>query len=135
MTMTGGVDGVTVKLPLLVTMPPSVMTVTGPDVAPTGTLLTVICVSELAKKLKAPTGIPLKITARTLLRFVPKIFVRLPMGPLLGPMTVIVGTPGSVTVKSAAVVAMPAGVMTVIGPVVAVVGTVAVICMSELTVS
>ena len=58
------------------------------------------------------------------LRFVPLIVTLVPTGPLVGVKLVIVG-PAAVTVNALALVAVPAGVVTLIDPVVAFAGTVA----------
>src|SRR5204862_4002981 len=55
-----------------------------------------------------------------------------PTGPLSGVKIVIVG--GLITVKLAALLAVPPGVVTLIGPLVAPAGTVVVIAVAELTV-
>ena len=67
---------------------------------------------------------PLNATEVAPVKFVPLIVTLVPTGPLVGVTLVIVGGL-AVTVKVLALVAVPAGVVTVSGPVVAPVGTVA----------
>jgi hypothetical protein len=118
----------TVKLPVLIAVPPAVVTVIGPLVAPVGTLAST-SVSEATMNVDAL--VPLKVTLVALLKFVPKTAIVAPTGPAVGAKPLMVGT--GTTVKLVALVAMPPGVVTAIGPVVAPVGTVAVICVSEST--
>ena len=72
-------------------------------------------------KLQAFT--PLNLTAVAPVKFVPLIVTLVPTGPLAGVKLAIVG--GGMTVKLAALVAVPPGVVTLSGPVVAAAGTVA----------
>ena len=65
---------------------------------------------------------------------VPLIVTLVPAGPDVGVKLEIVGVDPELTVKSAALVAVPPGAETLIFPVVAPEGTVAVIWMLELTV-
>src|SRR5712691_6614438 len=128
-----GAEGaaVTVKLVALVAVPPGVVTLIAPLVAPLGTVA-VICVSELTLKEAAA---PLKATAVASVKWDPLIVTPVPTGPLAGLNELIVGAEGAaVTVKLVALVAVPPGVVTLIAPLVAPLGTVAVICVSELTV-
>ena len=111
-----------------VAVPTAFVTVTGPVVAPTGTVV-VICVPELTVNVAAR---PLNFTDVAPVKLVPVITTVVPARPLVGVNDVIVGGP---TVKSAVLVPVPVGVVTAIFPVVAPVGTVAVICVAELTVS
>ena len=69
--------------------------------------------------------VPLKVTAVAPVKFVPLIVTVFPTCPLVGVKPVIVGGLATVTVKLLALVAMPAGVVTLSGPDVAAVGTVA----------
>jgi hypothetical protein len=115
---------VTVKLFALVAVPPGVVTLSGPVVAPVGTVAR-IDVDEITVKVAALT--PLNVTAVAPVRSVPLIVTAVPTGPLVGLKLVIVGPLGwaAVTVKLFALVAVPPGVVTLSGPVVAPVGTVA----------
>src|SRR6266571_3373018 len=124
----GGV--VTVKLLALVAVPPGVVTLIDPLVAPVGTVAR-ICVLESTVKLA--TAVPLKATAVAPLKLFPLIVTVVPTGPLIGLKELIVGGE-AVTVKLLALVAVPAGVVTLIDPLVAPVGTVARICVLESTV-
>ena len=69
-------------------------------------------------------ALPLNVTALAPVKFVPLIVTLVPAGPLAGAKLVIVGAL-ALTVKLAALVAVPAGVVTLTGPVVAPAGTVA----------
>ena len=68
-------------------------------------------------------ALPLKRTALAPVKFVPVIVTPVPTGPLVGVKLAIVGA--GITVKLAALVAVPPGVVTLTGPVVAPAGTVA----------
>ena len=68
--------------------------------------------------------VPLKVTAVAPLKFVPLIVTLVPAGPLVGVNPVIVGALVAI-VKLLALVAVPAGVVTLSVPVVAPAGTVA----------
>lgn len=115
----------------LVAVPPGVVTLMRPVVAPAGTAV-VICVSDATVNaaevfenftLVAPAkAVPVTVTA-------------VPILPFAGLNDVIVGagTDVVVTVKLEELVALPPGVVTVIGPLAAPLGTVAVICVSEFT--
>jgi hypothetical protein len=121
--------GVTVKLPVLVAVPPGVVTLIRPDMAPDGTTA-VICVGELTVKLVALVF--LNFTSVAPVKFVPVMTTDVPTGPEVGTNDVIVGAAGApVTVKSWLLVAVPLGVVTLIRPVVALFGTVAVIWVPE----
>lgn len=121
----GDPAGVTVKLPELVAVPPGVVTLIRPLMAPDGTTA-VICVEELTVKLVALVF--LNCTTVAPVKFVPVMTTEVPTGPEVGANEVIVGAAaGPVTVKSWLLVAVPLGVVTVIRPVVALFGTVAVI--------
>jgi hypothetical protein len=113
-----GVGTVTVKLVALVAVPPAVVTLIGPVVAPAGTGAT-ICVAAWEV---TTADTPLNLTEVGLSRFAPVIVTEVPTGPEVGKNEVIVGS--AATVKFAALVAVPAAVVTLIGPVVAVTGTV-----------
>src|SRR5436190_17947284 len=118
----------TVKLAALLAVPSEVVTLIGPLVAPAGTVA-VIAVAEPTVKLAL---VPLNSTALVPVHFVPLIVTLVPTGPLPGVKLVIVG--GLITVKLAALLAVPPGVVTLIGPLVAPAGTVAVIAVAELAV-
>jgi hypothetical protein len=118
----------TVKLLALVAVPPEVVTLIGPVVAPLGTVAE-IDVAELIVKLAL---VPLNRTALAPLKLVPLIVTVVPAPPLVGEKLLIVG--GRMTVKLLALVAVPPEVVTLMGPVVAPLGTVAVIEVDELTV-
>jgi hypothetical protein len=108
---------VTVKLLALVVLPPDVVTLTGPVVAPAGTVAWIV-VAEFTVKLAA---LPLNPTAVAPVKFVPVMVTTVPAGPLAGVKLVIAGA----TVKLPALVAVPPGAVTLSGPVVAPAGTAA----------
>src|SRR5205807_40164 len=112
----------------LVAVPPGVVTLTGPVVAPAGTVAR-IAVSEVTVKVALT---PLNDTAVAPVKFVPLIVTLVPTGPLVGVKLAIVG--GVTTVNELALVAVPPGVVTLSGPVVAPAGTVAWIAVAEVTV-
>src|SRR5437773_3478413 len=87
MMIVGGVVSPTVKLPALLAVPPEVVTLIGPLVAPAGTV-TVIAVAELTVKLAL---VPLNSTAVAPVKFVPLIVTVVPTDPLAGVTLVIVG--------------------------------------------
>ena len=109
----------TVKLLVLVAVPAGVVTLTGPVVAPTGTVAW-IAVAEVTVKLALNV---LNLTAVAPVKFAPLIVTLVPTGPLVGAKLVIVG--GGTIVNAVLLVAVPAGVVTLSGPVVAPTGTVA----------
>jgi len=119
----------TVKLVLLVAVPPGVLTPIGPVVAPAATL-SLICVREFDDKIP---GVPLQLPAFAPVKLVPVRVTLVPSAPLLGAKLVIAGAAAE-TLKLALLVEVPPGVVTPIGPVVAPAGTVAVICVPEFTV-
>src|SRR5207237_2089138 len=90
--MVGGPSGLTVKLPLAA-VPAVVVTVTGPVVAPAGTVA-VICVGESTVNW---AGAPLKRTAETAAKIVPVMTMLSPCAPLGAERLVI---EGGVTVPS-----------------------------------
>ena len=119
---------VTVKSVALVAVPPGVVTVILPVVAPVGT----VAVTDVAVLVVNVAVTPLNLTAVTPVRFVPVMVTLVPTLPLVGENDVIVGTPA--TVKLVALFAVGAtGVVTCSGPVVAPVGTVAVIDVPDTT--
>ncbi len=119
----------TVNVAELVAVPPGVVTLILPVTAPVGTVA-VICVEELTVKL---ADTPPNFAEVAPVKFVPMIVTTVPALPLAGENEVMVGAP-VVTVKFFELVALPAGVVTVIFPVVAPDGTVAVILPEVLTV-
>jgi hypothetical protein len=116
-----------VKLAALVAVPPDGSdTLMGPVVAPDGTVAVILLV--LLKVDVAET--PLKLTEVAPVKLAPEIATLVPTGPLVGVKLVIRSATRKV---NGAVVAVPAGFVTLIGPVVALAGTVAVICVFEST--
>jgi hypothetical protein len=111
----------TVKFDELVPVPFGVVTLILPVTAPAGTVA-VILVAELTEKVVAAT--PPNFTEVAPVKAVPLMVTTVPAGPLVGVNEVIEGA--VVTVKFAALVAVPPGVVTVIFPVTAPVGTLAV---------
>src|SRR5712691_12784924 len=108
-----GAEGaaVTVKLVALVAVPPGVVTLIAPLVAPLGTVAA-ICVSELPVKEAAA---PLKATAVAPVKWEPLIVTPAPTGPLVGVNELIVGAEAAtVAVKPLELVAVPPGVVTLI---------------------
>ena len=75
----------------------------------------------MAESTEKAAAIPLNFTAVVPAKFKPFIVTMVPTGPLAGVKLVIVGA----TVKVPALVAVPAGVVTLSGPVVAPMGTAA----------
>jgi len=118
----------TVKLLAVVAVPPGVVTLSGPVVAPAGTVAW-IAVSEATVKLALA---PLNATDVAPVKFAPLIVTLLPTCPPAGVKLAIIG--GGTTVNEALLVAVPAGVVTLSCPVVADAGTVAWIAVSETTV-
>src|SRR5438477_7125437 len=123
----GGVVSPTVKLAALLAVPPGVVTLIGPLVAPAGTV-GVIAVAEVTVKLAL---VPLNSTAEAPVKLVPLMVTLVPTGPLPGVKLVMVG--GLVMEKIGGALGMPTGEVTLIGPLVATAGTVAVIAVAELT--
>src|SRR5438034_1248624 len=107
-----GALAVTVKLLELVAVPPGVVTLMGPVVAPLGTVAE-IEVEEVTEKLAL---VPLKVTAVAPVKFVPLIVTVNPTCPLVGVKLVIVGGLAT-TVNELGLVAVPWGVVTLSGPV------------------
>src|SRR5882762_8903856 len=124
---TGDTEGPTVKLLALLAVPPGVVTLIGPVVAPDGTVA-VIAVAEFTVKLAL---VPLNSTDVAPVKFVPLIVTLVPAGPLPGVKLVMVG--GLSTVKLLALLAAPPGAVTLIVPLEAPAGTVAWIAVAELT--
>jgi hypothetical protein len=124
-----GAGTVTVKFVALVAVPPGVVTVIFPVVAPVGTLVS-IRVPWVFTVYDALT--PLNRTAVAPANPLPLIRTEVPTGPLLGENEEIVGAVAVVvTVKFVALVAVPPGVVTVIFPVTAPLGTVVVIFVPD----
>jgi hypothetical protein len=110
-----------------VAVPVGETTLIGPVVEPVGTVA-VICVDELTTKLPA---VPLNRTAVTPVKLSPLMTTDVPILPFVGEKLLITG---EVPVNFAALVAVPAGVFTLIDPVVLPAGTTAEISTLELTV-
>src|SRR6185436_15488017 len=123
-----GAGGMTVKSPALVAVPPGVVTLILPVVAPAGTVV-LICVLDTTLKVAA---VPLKLTLVVPVKSDPVMVTAAPTRPLVGENEEIVGA-GGMTVKSPALVAVPPGVVTLILPVVAPAGTVVLICVLDTT--
>jgi hypothetical protein len=121
-------DTETVKLPALLAVPAGVVTLIGPLVAPAGTVAAIV-VAEPTVKVAL---VLLNSTAVAPVKLVPLMVTLVPTGPLVGAKLVTVG--GLMTVKLPALLAVPAGLMTLIGPLVAPAGTVAVMVVAEPTV-
>jgi hypothetical protein len=128
----------TVKFAGLVAVPPGVVTVILPVVAPVGTVA-VICVAEFTWNVVAATllnftELVVKLVPPAVpLKFVPVIVTDVPTGPNSGVNEVIVGAGTGVTVKTPELRAVFPATVTRIGPVVAPVGTVAVIWVALFT--
>jgi hypothetical protein len=103
--------------------------VIGPVVAPDGTVA--VIAPPLTRKLAAA---PLNATAVVFERFEPLIVTDVPATPLAGEKLAMDGGGPIVTVKLVALVAVPAGVVTLMGPLDAPEGTLAAICVAEMTV-
>jgi len=95
---------VTVNVLLLVAVPPGVVTVMGPVVAPLGTVASII-VAELTVKLAL---VPLMVTAVAPLNPVPLIVTLVPAVPLVGVKLLIAGALATVIVTGVDVEALPA---------------------------
>jgi hypothetical protein len=119
--------GSTVKDSVLVPVPDAVVTLIGPLTAVVGT---VALIEVEFITVKAAATLP-NLTDETATKVLPVIVTVVPAGPLRG---VKLSTLGK-TLKLAALVKVPAGVMTRINPVVAVDGTVAIIKLSETAVN
>src|SRR5438552_3135446 len=102
----GGVVSPTVKLAALLAVPPGVVTLIGPLVAPAGTVV-VIAVAELT--VQAPL-MPLNGLLKAAVKLVGQMFTRSPTAAAWSVKLVIVGV--SLTVKLAALLAVPPGVVT-----------------------
>src|SRR6267143_1312146 len=100
----------TVKLPVLLAVPPAVVTLIDPLEAPAGTVA-VIVVAEFTVKLAL---VPLNRTAVAPVKFVPLMLTLVPTGPLPGVKLEIVG--GLMTVKVPVLLVVPAAVVTLSDP-------------------
>ena len=120
---------ITEKIPMLVAVPAGVVTLIGPVTAPDGTD-TLICVAELTVKFGAVT--PPNRTAVAPNRFAPAMVTVAPTAPVVGVKPAIAGS--VVTMKLAALMAVPAGVVTLMRPLTAPAGTVTEIWLAESTV-
>jgi hypothetical protein len=125
----GGGEAVTVKLSVLVAVPPDVTTEICPELAPPGTVA-VICSSETT--VSPVKLVPFSVASRAHVKPDPSIVTVVPRGPEVGENPLIVG--GGITVKLSVLVPVPPGASTEICPELAPPGTVAVICSSETTV-
>ena len=104
--------------PVDVAVPPAAVILTGPVVVPVaGTAVRVLG----ACTVKLLADVPLNVTAVTLTNSVPVIVIEVPTRPFVGVKPEMVGAAN--TMKLVALVAVPAGVVTVMGPVVAPAGT------------
>ena len=112
-----------------VVVPNGVVTLSLPVIDPAGTVA-VIDVSDFTRKDAA--FIPLNLTAVAPLKFAPVIVTTIPARPVMGVKAARAGPPPAVTVKLFPLVAVPAGLVTLILPVVAPEGTLVVIELSEL---
>ncbi len=122
---------VTVKFVAETAVPPGVVTEIFPEVAPAGTLVTML-VPLLTAKVE---DTPLNFTEVAPVKFVPVRLTVIPTAPLAGAKPEIVGAGGgAVTVKLVAEEAVPPGVVMAMGPVAAPAGTVVVTCVALLTV-
>lgn len=118
----------TVKEVELVPVPPAVVTLMGPVVAPAGTVV-VIWVSEAT--VNGLAEVPLNLTAVAPVNPEPLIVTAVPDAPLVGEKEVTTGATS--TEKTVELEPVPAGVVTLIKPVSAPTGTTAVTCESETT--
>jgi len=118
--------GMTLKLAALVAVPPGVVTATGPLVAPVGT---VVVIRLEPTTVNSAASTPLKATVVAPVKPLPVSVTLVPADPEAGEKNVTLGV--GMTLKLAALVAVPPGVVTATGPLVAPAGTVAVICVAE----
>ena len=94
-----------VKLAVLVPVPPLVVTVSGPVVAPGGTAVTM---DVLESTVKVVAGIPLNFTAVAPIKLLPAMVTVAPTPPVVGVKLVTLGTAGvAPTVKLALLVTAP----------------------------
>src|SRR5436309_5452913 len=111
----------TVKVLALVAVPPDVVTLSGPVVAPAGTVAWIAVVDVTVKVVAL---VPLNRTAVTPVKFVPLMVTFAPTGPLGGEKLVMVGALADRS-EERRVGDDPPDVVTPSGPVVAPAGTVA----------
>jgi hypothetical protein len=123
-----GVGGITTKSVALSEVPPGVVTLIFPSVAPAGTLAR-ICVFESTKIVEA--DVSLNFTSVAPAKLVPVIVICVPTTPLVG---VNEAMDGPESVKSSALRTVPPATVTLILPVVVPAGTLARICVAESTV-
>ena len=90
-----------------VAVPPGVVTVTGPEVAPDGTVVFI----EVEDKTVNVVVVPLNFTAVAPVKFVPVIVMLSPVKPVVSESDVIVATPG-VTENGTEFVRSPLGART-----------------------
>jgi hypothetical protein len=125
--MVGALLPVTVKLEELVAVPPGVVSVIRPVVAPVGTVAVTL---PSFTKTKA-AEVPLNRTPLTAVKWFPLIVTDAPIAPLDGEKLLMVGALLELTVKFAVLVVVPDAVVSWIFPVVASDGTVVVTCASD----
>ena len=123
--MVGGLS--TVNALALVAVPPGVVTLSGPLVAPAGTEVWITVSDDTVKV--APT--PLNVTAVAPLKLVPLMVTLAPIAPVAGEKPEIAGP--ATTVNAPELVAVPPGVVTLMVPDVAPAGTVAWMEVAEVT--
>jgi len=121
--------GTTVKLNELVAVPPGVVTLIVPLVAPVGTVAAIVV--ELVTE-KLVEAVPLNFTAVAPVKFVPVRVTEAPIPPLVGLKLVMVGA--ATKVKLEELVPVPPEVVTVMVPVVVPLATIAVIEVELFTV-
>ncbi len=100
----------TVKSPVLVTVPLGVWI--RQRAVPGGAVANTVARSSVAETTVNAQSWKPSITEPTFTKFVPVIVTTVPGGPMFGVKLVIVGGPGKVTVKNAALSAVPLGVVT-----------------------
>jgi hypothetical protein len=125
---------VTVKSVALVAVPPGVVTVIFPVVAPEGTVAVILVEEFTVKAADTLLNLTADVVKPEPLKLVPLMVTEVPTGPEVGEKELIVGFGGLVTSKLLSLVAVPPGVVTRIFPSVAPEGTVAVILVEEFTV-
>jgi hypothetical protein len=134
-----GLDGVvTSKLVELVAVPPGVVTLIFPSVAPEGTVAVILVGEFTVNEADLLLNVTELVVKPLPLKLVPLIVTDVPMGPDVGENELMVGEGTElpeVTSKLVELVAVPPGVVTLIFPSVAPEGTVAVILLEEFTVN
>jgi hypothetical protein len=129
------VSPVTVKSEALVAVPPGVVAVILPVVAPDGTVAVILVEEFTVNDADTLLNLTEVVVKPAPLKFVPLMVREVPTGPDVGENELIVGLDGVVTSKLLSLVAVPPGVVTRIFPSVAPEGTVAVILVEEFTVN